>query len=189
MRVKMGRRKLPVEEKTRRRKESQLKSREKERKLIAAGLCRQCGEPRSSKSKVFCDKHLNRHTENCRMFIDASGEAYIKFRRLSVSAKIRGIPFTVNKQSFVEWLNLQSRKCYYCGVEESILSSNKDRKQKKLTVDRKDNSIGYVEDNLCLACFRCNNLKSNFFTSEEWMEIATKIIRPRIKEYHNFDNT
>lgn len=57
-----------------------------------------------------------------------------------------------------------------------------------LSIDRKDNKLGYQLKNISLACLRCNNIKSDFFSEEEWTYVASKFIKPRIMEYHKFDS-
>lgn len=57
----------------------------------------------------------------------------------------------------------------------------KNKGVKRLTIDRKDNKIGYIIDNMVLCCFRCNSTKSDFFTFEEMLKIGKKIIKPKYK--------
>ena len=52
-------------------------------------------------------------------------------------------------------------------------------KGKQLSVDAKDNTIGYVAGNLALACHRCNGIKSDFFSYEEMLGIGDIFVRPK----------
>ena len=53
----------------------------------------------------------------------------------------------------------------------------------KIDLDRKDNNLGYVKDNLCICCYLCNRTKSNFFTYDEMMVIGINI-RKLMKKRH-----
>lgn len=181
----MGRKALPPGERNRRELERRQQRIQEHHRLMSAGLCRQCGEPRSDQSKIFCDKHLARHRETCSAYKEDAVSR--KCRRLKSSASQRKIPFEMTKDEFVDWFKSEVKECCYCGIKESELSSHSDAKQRNLTVDRRNNNEAYNQDNICLACFRCNNMKSNFFTSDEWLGIATNIIRPRLREYHSLD--
>jgi hypothetical protein len=107
-----------------------------------------------------------------------------KYSSVKGCAKSRSIPFLLSKKTFDEWHESQKRECYYCGVSEEALKTV-GRSKSCLTVDRMDNERGYEEGNIVLACHRCNNLKSNFFTANQWLEVATKYIRPELKKYHD----
>jgi len=49
-----------------------------------------------------------------------------------------------------------------------------------MTIDRKDNALGYTPENVVSACFICNRIKSNFFIYEEMLEIGQKYVKPRM---------
>jgi hypothetical protein len=144
------------------------------------GLCRACGEKLAITSKVFCQRHLQQHRISC------SRNQQSKFSRLKSQAKVRNIPMFFNECYFDKWLNDQPDVCHYCGVHVKELKDSKDKKKRNLTIDRKDNSVGYSLENICLACFRCNNMKSDFFGYDEWVKIAAQYIKPRLAEYHHF---
>ncbi|MBX4188436.1 MAG: hypothetical protein KW793_04905 [Candidatus Doudnabacteria bacterium] len=94
---------------------------------------------------------------------------------------------SIDKVSFFEWHEVTPKVCYYCGVQEDVLaiSYNGYKGGKSvLTIDRKDNTKGYIKGNMCFACHRCNTTKGNFFTESEWLEIANKYIKPRLVIYH-----
>jgi hypothetical protein len=106
-----------------------------------------------------------------------------KYNRLKACAKRRKIEFSMTKKEFEEWIASMPLACTYCGVSVDQLASSRCSKR-SITVDRMDNGVGYKIDNICLACHRCNNSKSNFFTFEQWKKIADECIKPRLKEYH-----
>lgn len=54
-----------------------------------------------------------------------------------------------------------------------------------MTIDRKDNRLGYVRENVVACCFNCNRIKGSFFSSEEMMFIAENIIKPKLHKYRD----
>lgn len=82
---------------------------------------------------------------------------------------------------FIQWWNQQPKHCEYCGITGEELSKRKTKNT--LQVERKDNSIGYVPQNICLACWRCNHTKSDFYTYDQWKEIAERFIKPKLMQY------
>jgi len=97
------------------------------------------------------------------------------YNKLIHSAKKRNIRFNISKQNFINWYNSQDKVCYYCNrtleeIKQDI--KEKERNKNRLTIERKDNNKGYVLDNLVLACYRCNAIKSNYYTEEEMLKIG-----------------
>jgi len=85
---------------------------------------------------------------------------------------------------FYKWHKLQfvnqKGKCYYCKTEEHVIATLFEKKYhnrkrttrgKHLEIERKDsiNNI-YSKDNCVLACYFCNNDKSEFFSEQEYFE-------------------
>lgn len=106
------------------------------------------------------------------------------FKVLSRNARKRNLDY-LNQKDFLNWYGLQLKKCVYCGILEEQLRfisvSFKNKEIKRLTIDRKDNNVGYLTDNMVLCCFRCNSTKSDFFTFDEMLNIGKKFIRPKYK--------
>lgn len=89
-----------------------------------------------------------------------------------------------NFDEFYNWYLQQYEKqkscCYYCKTEESILAELFEKKYtsvkrpnrgKHLEVERRDSiSNKYTKDNCVLACYFCNNDKSDIFTESEYFE-------------------
>lgn len=172
----MPRPKLTAQEVAERKQQRAIHAREMRTYKKTNGICRRCDKPICKDSTVFCEEHLidnrirGRNTHRC--------------QKIRARARTNNIDFNIEDHEFDEWLNAQEKQCVYCGIHEKELQCKQDKKQRRLTVDRKNNSIGYCLDNICLACFRCNNSKSNFFSYEEWMTVAKQFIRPRLDEYH-----
>lgn len=59
--------------------------------------------------------------------------------------------------------------CTYCGDE--ILP---------LTLDRKDNAMGHVEDNVVVSCIMCNSVRGTM-PYEAWLVVALAMREARLK--------
>ncbi len=99
-----------------------------------------------------------------------------RYGRLKSNAKKRGTDFNLDKLGFLIWFQDNEKVCYYCGIQ---LNTNGYRGE-QLSVDRKDNSIGYEMDNIVLCCQRCNTIKGNIFTADEMAKIANEYIKPKL---------
>lgn len=89
-------------------------------------------------------------------------------------------PVHISREDFIKWYDNEPKYCVYCGLSEDRMSEVDDfynSKGKKLSVDAKDNTLGYIEGNLALACHRCNGIKSDFFSYQEMLEIGTMFVR------------
>jgi len=90
-------------------------------------------------------------------------------------------------EEFYEWFISQEQKCCYCEITEQeieqldLLSNGQLTKRtrgKHLELDRKIPELSYdLFDNLALACYWCNNAKTDTFTHDEF-----KIIGKAIKQ-------
>jgi hypothetical protein len=98
-------------------------------------------------------------------------------------AKKRGKEFLLSYEDYVDFA--KNPFCFYCdeplfwpeygrrsrasGPPKGYLSSN---------IDRKDNSVGYVKENIVSCCSRCNKVKGKFLSFEEMVEVG-KILKRR----------
>lgn len=98
--------------------------------------------------------------------------------------EIRKIPY----DEFEQWYMDQLQECYYCALtqrESAILfesfpeATREGRRGRNLELDRKNPTISYGEtlENLVLACYWCNNAKTNYFTADEFGSIGLSIGR------------
>ena len=88
--------------------------------------------------------------------------------------------------SLYNWWTNADPVCHYCGLPESALEQlhqqeghiNKrwPKRGKSLELDRKQSDLPYTEiDNLTLACYWCNNAKTDTFTYQEFRAIGKVI--------------
>lgn len=115
--------------------------------------------------------------------IIGSYEYYREIRRGSLlSAKRRGIAYSLTALE-IKSLYEKTKICYYCGMtqEESskwfksrIKYTNRNcfLSSKRLTLDRKNNSKGYVLSNIVLSCSRCNLIRGRIFKFGEFKKIG-----------------
>jgi len=93
--------------------------------------------------------------------------------------------FDIEQSVFVDWYTKVEKRCIYCEVHEKDwikLGNNYSKRYKRLTIDRMDNAIGYEIDNIVLACFRCNIIKSDILSVKEMKEVAKKYITPKVEK-------
>lgn len=98
------------------------------------------------------------------------------------NAKKDGVKFTLKKESFIEWYELQAKCCTYCGIKPELFKRTNDKllsNQVNLGIDRINPNKGYIQGNITLSCRRCNSIKNDFFTSEEMKELAQKYVIPK----------
>ena len=86
---------------------------------------------------------------------------------------------------FYFWYRVQPRKCAYCTIQESILvdlftrkvlTSNRNR-GKSLEIERKDSTSNkYNKKNCILACYFCNNHKSDIISKDDHVKYFAKPI-------------
>lgn len=92
--------------------------------------------------------------------------------------------FDISKDEFIDWYNNEQKVCHYCDIPEELLHLIDDpqlNKTHRLSIDCVENDGGYVEGNLVLACNRCNFLKGEYFSYQEYMKLAQEFVKPKWK--------
>lgn len=94
-----------------------------------------------------------------------------------------------DKVKFFDWYMTQKQECHYCGISENTLSYiwdnrvlNRRPKRGLIEVDRVDPNRGYCPKNCVLACYFCNNDKSNIFTHDQYKLFANPTTRKKYLE-------
>lgn len=88
--------------------------------------------------------------------------------------------------TFYQWWKDEPKHCNYCKLSESDLEKLRNieghinkrypKRGKSLEIDRKNPHGSYTDTkNLVLACYWCNNAKTDTFTEEEFKQIANSI--------------
>jgi len=104
-----------------------------------------------------------------------------KFNSLKARAKKRNLPVTI---SLAEYCYHKMGDCYYCGISNLFLEFYCEVMgigTPWMTIDRKNNDLGYIRDNIVGSCFLCNKIKGSFFTAEEMKKIGEQFVAPKFK--------
>lgn len=117
-------------------------------------------------------------------------EASNKYSQLKQRSKAKGLELLWTREDFISWYKEVPKRCYYCGctldeIQRFWEINNSKRKMtrgKSLEIDRlKDES--YSKNNCVLACYWCNNAKSDVFTPDEFKSIGWaigKVIKSKV---------
>ena len=103
------------------------------------------------------------------------------YNTLKWNAEYHNKSFNLEVGAFISWYNKQSKICRYCGVPEDkipLFAKVYGGRDGRLSVDCKDNSIGYHIDNIVLACDKCNSVKNNVLSYEQMCFIGESFIKP-----------
>lgn len=138
----------------------------------------ECGNISKLKASVI----KNNLSKGCRNCANKSklkkGEAcfndlYGSYKR---RAKKKQLEFNLSKEDFKA---ITSKNCYYCGKKPSHQLKIKYNRYNGSyiynSIDRINNSVGYIIENCIAACGDCNKMRNSILTVEE-MKIATKAI-------------
>jgi len=135
--------------------ESRIRIHSRTKKTYRCSYCISC---RSKQS-------IARHYSN---FKDE--ETYFEFKqnKIKSSSKQRGIEFNLSKGHLLSLFRSQDKKCFYSDKPLIIYKGEIENKDlgKFISVDRLDNTKGYINGNVCLCLNRVNSIKSNL-TDEE----------------------
>ncbi len=129
--------------------------------------------------------------------------AWNRLRKASIR---RGHPFPLTTKELKGWWESNEDRCHYCRISlklyliirdfvveykgdnlqitkfQRCLKNSKHQKIEKMTIDRLDNDVGYEYHNMVKACWFCNYLKGDFFTSKQWKMIAPSMVSDLCEE-------
>ena len=76
-------------------------------------------------------------------------------------------------EDFVEFTKIDH--CHYCHSSITWAKWNINKNKAAYHLDRMNNSIGYIKNNIVISCTRCNRGKGNMFTYKEWYKMTEPI--------------
>lgn len=99
----------------------------------------------------------------------ALNKVFASYKR---SALNKGLDFSLSREV---GLFLLRGSCFYCGTEPSnVMVTNRGSTATYSGIDRVDNTVGYVPDNVVSCCKRCNVAK-NSQTFDQFKEMVERI--------------
>ena len=131
------------------------------------GLCTHCTSPIAEGSKSYCVYHLAYFKNRKKKVPTYGSRAYLARRHQHMSKRGK---CQITLEEFLQWWAETPDQCEYCGATATELAQRASKNT--LQVDRKDNAIGYITKNMCKACWRCNHLKNDFFTYDQWRDTS-----------------
>ena len=139
------------------------------------------------RNKLYYSENKQKFKDNRSVYEATVRGLWVKFKSHKTNGKHN---FDIDEETFSAWYASQASCCVYCGLELSdvikvlkILKVNKH--PKRMEVDRKDSNLGYIIENIVLACTICNFHKGQFFNFYEFKEIAETYLMPK---FHNLLN-
>lgn len=101
--------------------------------------------------------------------VRSSSRDELRRKWLTISNRAKEKKFGICKyEDFVLWWIITPDVCYYCGGEMKKVHE----KGNIISIDRKDNNVGYVIENMVKACFVCNDTKGQYFTEDQMKKMA-----------------
>lgn len=141
----------------------------KERRLLAAkeSYQRRRNDPEYRRKKIENQrasraKNAAEWNKKTREYSQTPRGRYVRARTAAI--RTRSLVWDIGFEQYVDLI--KSGKCHYCTQPISRGGSG---------LDRKDNNIGYIVDNVVPCCHNCNRTKSAYYTYDEFLLIAAAI--------------
>ena len=123
-----------------------------------------------------------------------------KYAALVAQRELRGYSVGFSYNQLKTWFWEVQNNCHYCNMSlgnfldirdeiisyggenkyinqfKSIFRTRQFKKINHMTIDRKDNTIGYELNNIVKACWICNSIKGQFLEEKHMLAIAPEII-------------
>jgi 5-methylcytosine-specific restriction endonuclease McrA len=96
------------------------------------------------------------------------------YNALVLSARKAGHDLNISYDAFIEFTKIS--ECHYCGACLSWAEYSPQKNGgKKYQLDRKNNDLGYILDNVVVCCTTCNRAKGNRYTYDEWVAMTNAL--------------
>ena len=152
---------------------------------MSTKICTKCKKVKLLTEFPVYNNKINSHCYQCKRDYNAKHQktpAGIYQQIKGRNGFYKDHPFLITQSDFINWYINIPHKCVYCDIEEKELYLWKKivgGRFRRLTVDCKENKIGYVKGNLVLACDKCNLMKADILTYSEMREIGQKYVKPK----------
>lgn len=139
-------------------------------RLVASSVLKG-GNIKSCGCKNFTGEHRNRKHDSRWAYLMAKAANYKSMARL------RGIQWGIELEKAARIMSLP---CHYCGTPPKAVCKHPSSKKNHLVlrngIDRANNKLGYIPDNVVPCCKTCNSAKSDLSEAEfeEWMNNLVK---------------
>lgn len=115
---------------------------------------------------------LKTHSGKCRRCTQLKTPYLYIYNELKTHRK-NNIDFTLTFEEFTE--KIKNNYCHYCGdilIFEKYSRNWGESNSRSHKLDRKNNELGYTNENTVCCCWDCNRLKSNRYTYEEFIQFS-----------------
>ncbi len=84
--------------------------------------------------------------------------------------------FSVEREDLHNLYDRQEGRCQYSGIVMTHIKDGSGKYLSNISIERVDNSVGYVKGNIALVCLACNMMKYTLDLKEllNWCKIITK---------------
>lgn len=130
--------------------------------------------PKCQQEKLLTEFYKNKgKSDGLQAYCKKCWESYqcstfhMRYDRWKANAKHRGIEFTVTEPE----LEMTPKICYYTGVDLTI----KSKEVNTISLDRLDNSKGYIPGNVVFCCEHINVMKSNL-THDQFVLLCQMVV-------------
>jgi hypothetical protein len=125
----------------------------------------------------ICDtpQHIARATGYCTACLKKKNPYGVIYKKLLSNASKKNIEVILTYEEFLKFTDIKN--CNYCDAEIQWTEwTSRTNCGKSYNLDRKDSNLGYTKENCVVCCPRCNWVKNNQFTYDEFKLIG-KVIK------------
>ena len=102
-------------------------------------------------NKIYLDETF----EGCKSIISELKKKHKGYKTQDIDKKLLEEEKFISFEQLQEKLVLSKLTCYYCKTD-MLLMYDKPREETQWTLDRIDNDMGHNNDNIVIACLKCN---------------------------------
>lgn len=139
-------------------------------KKVWSTSCSELGCELPKYARNLCSKHFNKLRRSEGYFAVAIRTPKARFSDCKRYAKNKNLVWNITFEQFCESIK---QTCHYCAGALP---------QTKTGMYRKDNEKGYTLDNVVPCCYACNQIRSNSFTYDEFVEFSKTDLFKRISD-------